>query len=77
MKKLSPEDKRMMLTDAVILTYKVGSYCTNLLGHPLSYYDFDKVFNLIKELNADSIRMGNDDFFEGMENYYGYKIQIK
>ena len=71
---LTPADKRMMLTDAVILTYKTGSYCTNLLGHNLSYYDFDKVFNLIKELNEQSISMGNNDFFEGMDNYYGYTI---
>ena len=75
MKNLSVADKRMMLTDAVILSYKVGSYCTNLLGHNLSFYDFDKVFNLIKELNDDSIQMGNNDFFEGMDDYYGYTIK--
>jgi len=71
--KLTINERRSMLTDAIILSYKVGNHSTQLVGRPLSYYDFNKVFELIVELNKENIEQGGDDFFEYSEgNYYGF-----
>ena len=72
--KLTINERRKMLVDAILLSYKVGNNSTQLVGHPLSYYDFNKVFELIKELNEDNIEQGGDDFFEGREYYCGFEI---
>ena len=61
--------KKQMLIDAINLSYKAGSNATHLVGQPLSYYNFDAVLELIKELNNDNIEQGGDDFFEYYENY--------
>ena len=78
-KKLTASDKRRMLIDAIILCYKVGEYNEALVGNPLSFYNFDKVFDYIVELNKENIEQGGDDFFEyiGQKTYYGYKIKTK
>lgn len=69
MKKLTTEMKRLMLIDAINLSYKTGNLNLVLVGRPLSYYNFDKVLELIKELNQENIDQGGDDFFEYKENY--------
>ena len=73
--KLSPTTKRQMLKDAIILCYNTGTYAGTLIGHELSYYDFDGVFELIKSLNKENIEMGGNDLFEFEDNYYGYQIK--
>jgi hypothetical protein len=76
-KKLTAFDKRMMLLDAIELVYKTGGRNESLVGNPLSFYNFDKVFEYIVALNEENIEQGGDDFFEyiGRKTYYGYKIK--
>jgi hypothetical protein len=65
--------KRRMLLDAIELCYKTGTNATFLVGRVLSYYDYDKLLILIKELNQENMEQGGDDFFEYKENYpYSY-----
>lgn len=75
--KLSNNNKRQMLIDAIILSYKTGNQTIDLVGHQLSYYNYDALFNLIKKLNYENIEQGGDDFFEYKENnkYFIYDIK--
>ena len=75
--KLTNKDKRKMLIDAINLSYKVGYEAFQLVGHPLGFYNYDALFNLIKDLNQENIEQGGDDFFEYNENnkYFIYDIK--
>jgi hypothetical protein len=62
--KLMPFDKRQMLIDAIELSYKTGTARSFLVGHPLSWYDYHALWNLIVKLNKENIEQGGDDMFE-------------
>lgn len=69
MEKLNKKQKIRMILDSIILSYKVGNSSDFFIGKPLSHFDFEKVFNYIKELNQENIEQGGDDFFEYQPNY--------
>lgn len=70
--KLMPFDKRQMLLDCVELCYKTGTCRSNLVGHPLSYYNYDNLWDVIKSLNKENIEQGGDDMFECFTASYQY-----
>jgi hypothetical protein len=79
MKKLSQSDKKKMLWDAVILNYTIGDFTESIaiIGKPLSFFDYDKVFDYIVELNNINIKEGGNDLFEYQTEYFGYKVKTK
>ena len=77
MKTLTSSDKRKMLFDAVVLNYSVGYMNLDLVGNSLSYYDYDKLFEYIVELNEENIEQGGSDLFEDKKDYFGYKVKSK
>jgi hypothetical protein len=73
MEKLTIQQKKKMIEDAVILSYKTGYSSYNLVGKPLSHFDYEKLLKYIKALNGENIEQGGDDFFEYNTNYpYNY-----
>lgn len=68
-KDYTTSQKRRMLVDAVNLCYKTGTDASAFVGRPLSFYNFNKVLELIKEMNEENIQQGGDDFFEYQTNY--------
>lgn len=69
MENLNKKQKIKMIEDAVILSYKTGNSSYNLVGKPLSYFDYTKLLEHIKELNKENVEQGGDDFFEYQDNY--------
>ena len=67
--KLTPTEKKQMLIDVINLSYNVGRNATSFVGHPLSYYNFEAVLNVLKKYNIENIEQGGDDFFEFNDSY--------
>ena len=69
MKNLTKEDKQRMLIDAIVMSWRVSNGAPSVLvGHPLSYYDYDKLFEMIKELDAEMVEMGSESLFDEDED---------
>jgi len=72
--RLTPADKKAMLYDAIILSYKVGYSSSIFVGHALSFYNYDEVYKIICKYNKEHIEQGGDDLFEFVDTktYYGF-----
>lgn len=60
--KLTPDQKRMMIADMVVMQYSVGQEYWKLLGKPLSAYDYNKVEAYLKELNEEYKEVSGEYF---------------
>ena len=63
MAKLTKEDKEEMLKDAIIMSWRTTNGAPSILvGHPLSYYNYESLFEMIKGLDEEMIEQGGDSF---------------
>jgi hypothetical protein len=63
MKKLTKEDKEEMLKDAIIMSWRTTNGAPSILvGHPLSYYNYESLFEMIKGLDEEMVEQGNESF---------------
>jgi hypothetical protein len=63
MKKLTKEDKEEMLKDAIIMSWRTTNGAPSILvGHPLSYYNYESLFEMIKGLDAENIEQDGESF---------------
>ncbi len=62
-KKLTKEDKEQMLIDAIVMSWRTTNGALSILvGHPLSFYNYDALFEMLKELDNDMIEQGGESF---------------
>jgi hypothetical protein len=50
---MKPKDKRGLLAELIILYNYCGYTFEHLIGHPLSYFDYNKVKTSIEELKKE------------------------
>lgn len=78
MVKLTKSDKEQMLLDAIVLSYRVNNaYETIFVGQPLSYYNYDSVFKMIKRLDDEYVEQGGESTLEGSYRKYIKKFSSK
>jgi hypothetical protein len=71
MKKLTKEDKEEMLKDAIIMSWRTTNGAPSILvGHPLSYYNYESLFEMIKGLDAEHIKQDGESFLYGKYGQY-------
>jgi hypothetical protein len=64
MTKLTNTEKKKMIVDAINLQYKTGYDQTTFIGKPLSYFNYDMLFDYIRKLNNENMEQGGDNLFE-------------
>ena len=63
--KLTIPEKKQLLIDSITLSFKAyNNVPHNLVGKPLSYYNFNAVFTNLKFANQELIEQGYDCFFK-------------
>lgn len=78
MVKLTKEEKEQMLLDAIVLSYRVNNaYPPIFVGRPLSFYDYDVVYKVIKELDDEYIEQGGDSTLDEASRKYVKKFANK
>jgi hypothetical protein len=63
--KLTPTKKKEMLIEVIEMTYQTGGFNRELVGHPLSWYDWNKVAALYDTLRKD-LREQGSSYFSGL-----------
>ena len=59
--KLTPTKKKLMLIEVIEMTYMTGGRNIELVGHPLSWYDWNRVASLYDVL--EQYLKDQDDFY--------------
>jgi hypothetical protein len=62
--KLTPAEKRRLLSICISLHIKAGYNFDGFIGHELSYFDYGKVYGLINVMNKECIKIGCDSYSE-------------
>jgi len=62
METLSSKQKKRILRDFFILSYKLGYSIEEYMGKTFSYFDFDGVFTAINKMNEENIQ-DNDSYY--------------
>jgi hypothetical protein len=63
MAKLTKDDKEQMLIDAIVMSWRTTNGASSILvGHPLSFYNYDALFKMLQELDNDMIDQGGESF---------------
>ena len=68
--KLTKQDKIDMLVDAIQISNNIGYDISLFVGKPLSYFDFQKVYDRIIERIEESKECGYNDINIEESNYY-------
>lgn len=58
---LTKDDKQQMLFDAIVMAWRTRNAPLSILvGHPLSYYNYEQLFVYLKKLDKEMIEQGGD-----------------
>ena len=68
--RLTKQDKIDILVDAIQISNNIGYDISLFVGKPLSYFDFQKVYDLIIERIEESKESGYNDINIEESNYY-------
>jgi len=69
--KLTPTKKKKMLLEIIEMTYKTGGYNQELVGHPLSWYNWEYVAILYKHREEDLQIQGDSYYSELLDQEIG------
>ena len=71
---LTKEDKEEMLLDAIIMAWRTrNAPLAMLVGHSLSYYNYEQLFVYLNKLDKEYMKQGADSF---LYSEYGSKDYV-
>ena len=78
---LTKEDKQEMIFDAIIMAWRTrNAPLAILVGHPLSYYDYEQLFVYLNKLDKEYMEQEANSFLyseHGSKDYVGKFKKIR